>query len=280
MATAPGVAAGLLFASLAGCAAGDGVPWGTWSPELQVQHAAEARVTESGALTTVERLEVRVDTLSIGLGALALTTGGAAGGVFDPAAPPEGYGLCHAGHCHHDDGRLVPYEEIAAELSDGAPAAPAAVAVVDLTVPLAEASAAVPIASCPNACALPRGATSAITLELTEFSFDVRVSDPELGRFDGERRVSGTLVLDSVVAAPLALAIGPSTPPNVTTTVDVVLDARWVDAFTATEVDPLGPDAEVTDTLSAALTEAIAASLDLRVRSSRKHNASSHGVAR
>ncbi len=34
---------------------------------------------------------------------------------FDPAHPPEGYSLCHGGHCHSEDGRLVPYEEIEQE---------------------------------------------------------------------------------------------------------------------------------------------------------------------
>lgn len=38
---------------------------------------------------------------------------------FDPSSPPPGYSLCHNGHCHADDGRLVPYEEIARELAQG-----------------------------------------------------------------------------------------------------------------------------------------------------------------
>jgi hypothetical protein len=38
---------------------------------------------------------------------------------FDPAHPPEGYAQCHAGHCHSDDGRLVPYAEIEGESAAG-----------------------------------------------------------------------------------------------------------------------------------------------------------------
>ena len=45
--------------------------------------------------------------------------GGGQGAAFDPSNPPAGYSLCHAGHCHHESGRLVSYEEIAIELSGG-----------------------------------------------------------------------------------------------------------------------------------------------------------------
>lgn len=44
---------------------------------------------------------------------------GAEGVSFDPANPPEGYTLCHGGHCHSDAGALVPYAEIEAELAGG-----------------------------------------------------------------------------------------------------------------------------------------------------------------
>ena len=47
--------------------------------------------------------------------------GGAGADVsFDPAHPPPGYSLCHGGHCHAEDGRLVDYAEIEAELAGGA----------------------------------------------------------------------------------------------------------------------------------------------------------------
>lgn len=38
---------------------------------------------------------------------------------FDPANPPEGYTICHNGHCDSVTGELVPYEEVAAELAGG-----------------------------------------------------------------------------------------------------------------------------------------------------------------
>ena len=37
---------------------------------------------------------------------------------FDPANPPPGYTLCHGGHCHAEDGSLVDYADIEAELGE------------------------------------------------------------------------------------------------------------------------------------------------------------------
>jgi hypothetical protein len=69
----------------------------------------QARVTR--ALVTVESIALQ-------------DLGGDGGGVsFDPAHPPPGYSLCHNGHCHANDGRLVPYAEIEAELAGGGMAA-------------------------------------------------------------------------------------------------------------------------------------------------------------
>lgn len=278
--SARGRAAGALAALLvlSACAAGDGTAWGVWSPELRVQHDATDRVTSSGALVTVERLEVQVDALSIELGALALTTGGGGASAFDPASPPEGYGLCHAGHCHADDGSLVPYETIAAELGEGTPSAPAAVAPVALTVPLDAALAPVPIGGCADGCALERGTLNALTLEVDALSFEVRIRDPELGRFDGERRLTATIPLDAQLASTVALSVGPNAAPNLTTRAVAVLDARWVDAFSANVIGALAVDAPLPNDLDAALTEAIAASLSLRVTSTRKSFASPPGV--
>lgn len=64
--------------------------------------------------------EVQVDSMQLDLSAIELQElSGAPGVTFDPANPPEGYGLCHGGHCHAEDGSLVGYDEIIAELSGG-----------------------------------------------------------------------------------------------------------------------------------------------------------------
>src|SRR5688572_4227131 len=67
--------------------------------------------------------QVHLDSATLEVDEVALEElvgGGASGGTsFDPANPPPGYSLCHGGHCHADDGRLVEYAEIEAELAGG-----------------------------------------------------------------------------------------------------------------------------------------------------------------
>ena len=64
--------------------------------------------------------EVQVQSLQLQLSGIELQEiRGAAGVSFDPANPPEGYSLCHGGHCHYEDGSLVSYDQIINELSGG-----------------------------------------------------------------------------------------------------------------------------------------------------------------
>jgi hypothetical protein len=109
--------------AMAGCVWGDGGPMGA------VTVAVEARweeLPERGGTwqRLVSDFEVQVTSASAALGSLGLINTGSAALNFDPAEPPPGYSLCHGGHCHADDGRLVPYEEIAAELAGGGAPAP------------------------------------------------------------------------------------------------------------------------------------------------------------
>lgn len=79
-----------------------------------------ARDLGGGEVLTQAGYAVRVDTFELDLGdlsLLALSGGGSTS--FDPANPPEGYTLCHGGHCHADDGSLVDYADIEAELAGG-----------------------------------------------------------------------------------------------------------------------------------------------------------------
>ncbi len=60
-------------------------------------------------------VEVEAATLTVEEVALVELVGSTT--TFDPANPPEGYSLCHGGHCHRDDGALVDYADIEAELA-------------------------------------------------------------------------------------------------------------------------------------------------------------------
>jgi hypothetical protein len=103
----------------AGCL-GEGRPWG--EVELAVGVGFEppaSRLDEAGRLKTANDFRVELEGLDVEIGAVELLAE-VAGVAFDPSSPPPGYSLCHNGHCHADDGRLVPYDEIAAELAGGA----------------------------------------------------------------------------------------------------------------------------------------------------------------
>jgi hypothetical protein len=76
--------------------------------------------TELGYAVLLELAELQLDELI-----LEQSTGEGGEAHFDPANPPDGYSLCHGGHCHSDDGRLVDYAEIERELAtSGAAFAP------------------------------------------------------------------------------------------------------------------------------------------------------------
>lgn len=100
------------------CAWDDGAPFG----EVTVDFTARwTEVPSRGGdwQKLASDFEVQVTVASATFGTLALVDVGTAALNFDPADPPPGYSNCHSGHCHADDGRLVSYEEIAAEVSGG-----------------------------------------------------------------------------------------------------------------------------------------------------------------
>lgn len=110
--------AGFLAAiAFQGCVLEDGDPWGLARAQLAIAFQPEAGRLIEGRLVTAKDYRVEVDSFELELGAMSLLAGTGAALGFDPASPPEGYTLCHNGHCHTDDGRVVSYDEIARELA-------------------------------------------------------------------------------------------------------------------------------------------------------------------
>lgn len=108
----------MVVLGLGGCL-GEGQAWG--EVELAVGLRFEpsaARLDEAGRLKTANDFRVELERVEVEAGPVELVAE-MEGAGFDPSAPPPGYSLCHNGHCHADDGRLVSYEEIAAELAGG-----------------------------------------------------------------------------------------------------------------------------------------------------------------
>lgn len=105
-----------LALSAPGCTWGEGSGFATLesthvSAQLQLdERTPDELTTDLGYVVQLESAELFVEDV-------VLEQGGQTehGAQFDPAHPPDGYSSCHAGHCHSDDGRLVPYAEIEAE---------------------------------------------------------------------------------------------------------------------------------------------------------------------
>lgn len=118
-----------------GCTLEPGTGFATLS-EVEVVaelRPGEARDLGNDTVLTDLGYQVKIDVATVDLASLTLEE--LQGGIaFDPADPPEGYGLCHGGHCHADDGSLVDYADIEAEL-----AGDAASYVTVVTVPVDQA---------------------------------------------------------------------------------------------------------------------------------------------
>jgi len=105
----------VLGGGLAGCTSEPGGGFSTLG-EVRVGGALEATLLPTGDGREVELTSALLTVVDATLQSLS---GGGGGDSFDTSAPPEGFSLCHSGHCHHEDGSLWSYEEIEAWLAGG-----------------------------------------------------------------------------------------------------------------------------------------------------------------
>lgn len=116
---------GSLFAATS-CALEDGGGFARLEPgtlRAAIQIGAARELAEHSLLTD-EGYRVELTRCRLALEDFELQQLDAAGGGesarFDPANPPDGYSLCHGGHCHAADGSLPSYDEVQAQLGGGA----------------------------------------------------------------------------------------------------------------------------------------------------------------
>jgi hypothetical protein len=232
-------AAGLVFVvclATAGCTF-DG---GAWFAELQPQLAASYQpAADRNVDGRFQRLasgyEVALDRAELVVGALDLIAAASAGaGAFDPAHPPPGYSLCHNGHCHADDGRLVPYAAIEAELAGGGDAGGAAPVLslagggFNLLAPQAIAL------TCPEGCRLGRTHIVRVEANVTSVHLEGAVrSGPGAPQMLGERRFTVDLPAAGApigrLAGPLDLPADNRHPPQVDLQVAIALGPQLLD---------------------------------------------------
>ena len=113
--------AALLFCvSLTGCALPPGEGWNSIELQVDAVFKTDGRIQDNGRFKTSKNYEITFESVELlGLG-FSLDALAAASGLqtFDPQNPPDGYSLCHNGHCHAASGELVDYEDIQAELNE------------------------------------------------------------------------------------------------------------------------------------------------------------------
>lgn len=253
------------------CAWQPGQPWG----ELRVRLASQWQVpsdrqladgrfrTASEYLWKLEEAEVTWHALD----AIVAPEGAAL--AFDPAKPPAGYSTCHGGHCHADDGRLVDYADIQAELLGGAGGSTTVTLAVDATQALVLAGSP-PLALA--ATDLPLGELRTLRLRASGLQVRARVWDGQ----PGSPRLPATgvevvLQLPPLqVAAQVSAKTGLHEPLQVNAALLWRLPVSWLDAADVAAWSP-PHGAEYTPPVPAAqgLAEAAMANATLQVAVTR-----------
>lgn len=248
-----------------GCALGPGDHFATIQPSLQAAwtQPEDRPALEGDFRKLASDYEVRLDEAVVELSTAELRSfsagrpAGGGGGTFDPANPPPGYSLCHNGHCHRDDGALISYEEIQAELSGGGAAAQRTTL---MTLPIHEAISLLEGASfsleCEPDCGLELTTVSDVHLEVPRVLLRGVVRDGRVpARIQGEVpfSVEGSLGLTHALNLPidrehfprlellLALTPGPRIFDDVDWATDTPEQVRVhvLDAFAETAFQPL-----------------------------------------
>ncbi len=175
---------------LAGCAWEPGEGFAVVEPTVRAGYTPlPSRDAGGGFQRLSSDFQVRVSGASLQLASIALlgSAGGGGSTIFDPANPPPGYSLCHGGHCHRDDGALIDYEDIQAELNGGG-ATTSSVATLpvgdsmDLLTPETRAL------QCQPDCELPRTSVTRGRWTITGLRLEGTVRDSrQTPRFTGER---------------------------------------------------------------------------------------------
>ena len=180
---------------LSGCALDAGEGFAVLEPTVSAGYTPlPSRDAGNGFQQLASDFQVRLDAAALGVDHVALLTsgssgggGGGTGGTFDPANPPPGYSLCHGGHCHRDDGALVDYEDIQAEMNGGGATAPTTVAALHVDDELDLLASETREPECEPDCELPRTTVTRARWDVTALRLQGVVRDNRATpRFQGE----------------------------------------------------------------------------------------------
>jgi hypothetical protein len=227
----------LLAQLCAGCAAGDGDPFGTVQAQLDAQLGSPTEPA-NGWRRLASDFEVRVSHAELHVDALELID---VEGTVDASTDPNpGGGACHGEHCHTEDGALVSVDEAPAASSG-----PTTVAL--LTLPAVDLLSSSPATfDCGGPCGLPESHISAMRLTVHELNLQGEVRDTRTpARLSTIHSFSLELHLEEpledgtqpgVLRLPLDLEVDDELPPHIELTVVMRLDAGLFDAVAFDEL--------------------------------------------
>lgn len=238
--------------SFAACAGDPGVGWGsieldlraTWTVPDDRRADGDEVMLAGGWLVTIEAVEWTLGGAELAIEEEAAT---GTGDTFDPADPPAGYANCHGGHCHADDGRLVSYEEIAAEMAAGGGTTRRVLARFAGAGLPSDPNAPSRLLPCADSCLLVEDAPSWLILEPTALRIRGRVRDGRATpRLDGTAAFEIDLPLTGLVLeSPLAWPARPDdAAPTWRVEARLELGPAILDSidWSAASGDPLRPD--------------------------------------
>lgn len=223
---------------ISACAWEAGQPFATVTPNLDARvYTPEGRDAGMGWQKLSSEYQVRFDRMELEAGEIVMIDIGLGALGFDPANPPAGYSLCHNGHCHSGDGRLVSYEEIAAELAQGSAARRVLALPVGALDLVAGESRTL---SCVPDCDLPLAEITQASLDVVRVQAAGLVRDGlEPARIDGEVAftLDVTLPADSplIMTGSVELIADRSHDPDVDLRIALLIsskifdDVKWAD---------------------------------------------------
>lgn len=163
-----------------GCAFSDGDPWGEIRFAVTAGLDTSGRATDGGYQTSNDYL-VEIESFEINFQDVSVTATTDGTATFDPADPPAGYSLCHNGHCHSDDGRLVDYEDIEVELAGASADGATTLQAIGAAGRLTETPVALPLDACSDDCSLTRGELGLASLRAAGASIRLHITDRRSG---------------------------------------------------------------------------------------------------
>jgi hypothetical protein len=245
--------AGLLPLLLVGCAADLGLPWGEVEATIEAGLEVPSDRLRPQGLATASGYVVQLTSLAVTSASVTFTVDPpGADSSFDPANPPEGFSLCHNGHCHAADGSLVDYDIVALSAGGAGRSTRLVPAAAQLQPPLPSGQAAtapLSLGCSDDLCRYDRGELSSIALRLAELRMAGRIFD---GGSGGSLPADGApfdliVALDTEVTAAAQIPFGPDDDPGVKLGIGLALPISLIDAIT--------PDSVADPTLFAPLAE-------------------------